>query len=101
MLPIPQGDPQIYVQIQDMTRKFADDVIRPAAEALDRDETFPGEIFQQMAQLGLFGISTPEACGDGQRREQLPRPRCDAARRELRHKADGLTSTEGRRLLGR
>jgi len=63
MLPIPTGDPETYVQIRDMTRRFADDVVRPAAEGLDRDETFPAEIYAQMADLGLFGISVPEDCG--------------------------------------
>ena len=63
MLPIPRNDPEIYVQIRDMTRKFADEVIRPAAEALDRDERFPVEIYDQMGELGLFGISAPEELG--------------------------------------
>jgi len=50
-------------QVRDMTRAFADEVIRPAAEALDRDERFPAEIYDEMARLGLFGISVPEAMG--------------------------------------
>lgn len=50
-------------QVRDMTRAFADEVIRPAAEALDRDERFPTEIYDQMAGLGLFGIGVPEEMG--------------------------------------
>lgn len=50
-------------QVRDMTRAFADEVIRPAAEALDRDECFPAEIYDEMAGLGLFGIGVPEALG--------------------------------------
>ncbi len=50
-------------QIRDTTRRFADDVIRPAAEALDQEERFPAEIYAQMAELGLFGITTPEDDG--------------------------------------
>ena len=50
-------------QVRDMARDFADQVIRPAAEALDRDERFPAEIYDQMARLGLFGIGVPEAMG--------------------------------------
>ena len=49
--------------IRDTTRRFADDVIRPAAEALDHDERFPAEIYAHMAELGLFGITAPEADG--------------------------------------
>jgi alkylation response protein AidB-like acyl-CoA dehydrogenase len=50
-------------QVRDMTRAFADEVIRPAAEALDREERFPAEIYEEMARLGLFGIGVPEALG--------------------------------------
>jgi len=63
MLPIPRNDPETYIQIQDMARKFADNVIRPAAEALDRDENFPKDIYTQMGELGLFGISVPDTLG--------------------------------------
>ncbi|RRH93301.1 acyl-CoA dehydrogenase [Mesorhizobium tamadayense] len=50
-------------QVRDMARQFADEVIRPAAEALDRDERFPAEIYQQMGSLGLFGVGVPEEMG--------------------------------------
>jgi alkylation response protein AidB-like acyl-CoA dehydrogenase len=50
-------------QVRDMARRFADEVIRPSAEALDRDERFPAELFSQMAELGLFGIGVPEGMG--------------------------------------
>lgn len=50
-------------QVQEMTRRFADDVIRPQAAVLDRDEQFPHEIYAEMAELGLFGIGVPEELG--------------------------------------
>ncbi|MER9594197.1 acyl-CoA dehydrogenase family protein [Mesorhizobium sp. M0244] len=50
-------------QVRDMARQFADEVIRPAAEALDRDERFPVEIYEQMGALGLFGVGVPEEMG--------------------------------------
>jgi alkylation response protein AidB-like acyl-CoA dehydrogenase len=56
-------DTAIYDQIRDTTRRFADDVIRPAAVELDRSEAFPAEIYREMAELGLFGITVPEALG--------------------------------------
>jgi hypothetical protein len=46
-----------------MARRFSDDVIRPVAEDLDRDERFPAELYDQMAQLGLFGITVPAEYG--------------------------------------
>lgn len=54
---------ETHEQVRDMARAFADEVIRPAAEALDREERFPTEIYDQMAGLGLFGIGVPEAMG--------------------------------------
>jgi alkylation response protein AidB-like acyl-CoA dehydrogenase len=53
----------MQLQVREMARAFADDVIRPAAEALDRDERFPAEIYEEMAKLGLFGIGVPETMG--------------------------------------
>ena len=54
---------ETQLQVRDMARAFADEVIRPAAEALDRDERFPAEIYDEMAKLGLFGIGVPEDMG--------------------------------------
>jgi alkylation response protein AidB-like acyl-CoA dehydrogenase len=54
---------EMHEQVRDMARAFADDVIRPATEALDRDERFPAEIYDEMAKLGLFGVGVPENMG--------------------------------------
>lgn len=54
---------ETHIAVRDMARSFADEVLRPAAESLDREERFPAEIFDQMAGLGLFGIGVPEALG--------------------------------------
>jgi alkylation response protein AidB-like acyl-CoA dehydrogenase len=50
-------------QIADMTRSFTDEVIRPQAERLDREESFPADIYKKMAELGLFGITVPDTLG--------------------------------------
>ncbi|HXT09680.1 MAG TPA: acyl-CoA dehydrogenase family protein [Roseiarcus sp.] len=63
MLPVPKGDRDTYLQIRDMARIFADGEVRPKAEALDRDERFPRELYQQMGELGLFGITVPAELG--------------------------------------
>ena len=54
---------QTHEQVRETTRQFAEDVIRPVAEDLDREERFPAEIYAQMAELGLFGIGVPEDMG--------------------------------------
>lgn len=55
----PLQDSAIYQQIRDTSRRFAQDVIAPAALELDRTEAFPAEIYRQMGELGLFGITVP------------------------------------------
>jgi alkylation response protein AidB-like acyl-CoA dehydrogenase len=52
-----------HQQVADMARRFANEVIRPQAERLDREEVFAGEIYQTMAENGLFGITTPDTYG--------------------------------------
>ena len=52
-----------HAEVRATARKFADEVIRPAAADLDREERFPAEIYRQMADIGLFGISVPERLG--------------------------------------
>ena len=54
---------ETHLQVRDMARAFADEVVRPAAAALDREERFPEEIYRRMGELGLFGIGVPEAMG--------------------------------------
>ncbi|MER9335786.1 acyl-CoA dehydrogenase family protein [Mesorhizobium sp. M0293] len=50
-------------QVREMARAFADEMIRPLAEELDREERFPAALYDEMAKLGLFGIGVPEALG--------------------------------------
>lgn len=49
--------------VRDMARQFADERIRPIANTLDDEERFPGELYEEMAGLGLFGIAVPEEMG--------------------------------------
>jgi len=52
-----------HQQVADMTRRFANEQIRPHAERLDREESFAGDIYQAMGENGLFGITVPEQYG--------------------------------------
>lgn len=52
-----------HQQLLDMARDFSNDVIRPMAEELDREEKFPADLYAQMGELGLFGIGVPEEMG--------------------------------------
>ena len=54
---------ETHQDIRRTARRFADEVVRPEAEALDRDESFPRHIYRRMGELGLFGITTPAELG--------------------------------------
>ncbi|CAM3944320.1 acyl-CoA dehydrogenase family protein [Alkalicoccus chagannorensis] len=49
--------------IQQMAKDFAEKEVAPKAEAIDKEERFPEELFQQMGELGFLGIPFPEAYG--------------------------------------
>ena len=52
-----------HIQVRDMVRRFAEDVVAPRARELDETETFPHEAVKQMAELGLMGLPYPEKYG--------------------------------------
>lgn len=62
-LPYPKLSADIYTHIHDTARRFADERVRPRAVELDETEVFPTDIYEEMAQLGLLGITVPEAFG--------------------------------------
>jgi alkylation response protein AidB-like acyl-CoA dehydrogenase len=52
-----------HLQVRDMVRRFAEEVVAPRARELDETETFPHEAVKQMAELGLLGLPYPEEYG--------------------------------------
>lgn len=63
IIPVPRLDHDIYEQIRDTARRFAETRVRPRAVQLDETETFPTDIYAEMAELGLFGITVPDKFG--------------------------------------
>ena len=49
--------------VQQTFARFSDNVIAPAAAALDEAGNFPRDIFRQLAALGFFGIRYPQSAG--------------------------------------
>ena len=49
--------------IRETVARFADEVIAPRAEAVDREDRFPRDLWPAMGELGLHGITVPEADG--------------------------------------
>lgn len=52
-----------HKMIRDMARDFADEVIAPRAEDMERTGEFPYDIIAQMAELGIMGIPFSEEYG--------------------------------------
>jgi len=53
------------IDIRDMVRRFAEQEIKPYADAWDEQGIFPREVYTKMAELGLMGMTTPEEYGGG------------------------------------
>lgn len=49
--------------VRETARKLSDDIVAPAAAAIDRDDVFPRAVYEALAEQGLFGIPLPEAAG--------------------------------------
>src|SRR5690625_5426644 len=49
--------------MQTMVRDFAQNVIEPRAIEIDKEAKFPADIFKEMGELGLMGITFPETYG--------------------------------------
>ena len=49
--------------IRETVARFADEQVAPRAEATDREDKFPRDLWPQMGELGLHGITVPEADG--------------------------------------
>ena len=49
--------------LRDTTRSFSDDKIAPRADEIDKTNTFPRDLWPQMGELGLHGITVEEEWG--------------------------------------
>jgi alkylation response protein AidB-like acyl-CoA dehydrogenase len=50
-------------QIREMVSEFVDEEVVPRAAEIDETDEFPGELVDQMADLGLLGMPIPEEYG--------------------------------------
>eukprot|EP01036_Dinobryon_divergens_P020895 gene20895-28670_t len=51
------------ISLRDTARRFAEGEVLPRAAAIDREDKFDRVLYRGMAELGLFGVSLPEAAG--------------------------------------
>lgn len=63
MTPNAATDPDVRDEIVGTVRRFVAREVLPAAAALERADEFPADIVAGMRELGLFGVTIPEAHG--------------------------------------
>jgi hypothetical protein len=63
MIEIPIEKPEVYLQVKDLASSFVKEYVEPSVEMLDKNGTFPHDIYKKMGELGLFGITVPEEFG--------------------------------------
>jgi alkylation response protein AidB-like acyl-CoA dehydrogenase len=56
-------DEDVRREIVDTVRKFVAREVIPVASDLEREDRFPADIVEGMRELGLFGVTIPEAYG--------------------------------------
>jgi isovaleryl-CoA dehydrogenase len=49
--------------LRDLVRGWAQERLAPMAAAIDRENAFPAELWREMGELGLLGITVPEEYG--------------------------------------
>ena len=49
--------------LRDMVHRWAQDRVKPMAAEIDRTNTFPAELWREMGELGLLGITVSETYG--------------------------------------
>ena len=49
--------------IRDMVHRFAQERIKPMAANVDLTNEFPNELWREFGEMGLLGVTTPEAYG--------------------------------------
>jgi short-chain 2-methylacyl-CoA dehydrogenase len=55
--------PEETQEFRAVVREFADEVVAPRAEEMDRGAELPMDVVKQMGELGLFGLPFPEEYG--------------------------------------
>ena len=57
------GLPEDISALQDATHRFAQDRIAPLADQTDKTNSFPMELWREMGEMGLLGVTVEEAYG--------------------------------------
>ena len=51
------------LELRDSVRRLAQDKVKPRARAIDKEGTYPTDLFEAFRDAGLLGLCVPEAYG--------------------------------------
>src|ERR1700691_6624967 len=54
---------EVIDAVRDQVQRFAEERIAPRAEEIDRSNTFPRDLWPELGELGLLGITVEEELG--------------------------------------
>ena len=57
------GLPDEIEEVRESVARFVDDRIAPIAQDIDRENDFPAHLWREFGEMGLLGITVPEAFG--------------------------------------
>ncbi|MCX6023011.1 MAG: acyl-CoA dehydrogenase family protein [Chloroflexi bacterium] len=63
MLKVDGSQAEQHEQIVSQVRRFVDEQVIPVAQKLEHDDVFPGEIVEQMKDMGIFAVTIPQEWG--------------------------------------
>ena len=66
--------PEARSQIVNLVREFVRRDVEPVARQYDDEDTYPQELVDKMATMGLFGITIPEEYGGASTSPVVPLP---------------------------
>ena len=52
-----------HQMLREAVREFTDGAVRPLADQIEREHSIPGELLDQIGELGLYGVAIPEQYG--------------------------------------
>lgn len=55
--------PEDHTELRQTLRSFARAVVKPRAQAIDRENTYPDDVFRALADADLLGLATPQRYG--------------------------------------
>ncbi len=56
-------DPE-ELQLVQLVRRWVDEQVKPVVRDLEHSNTYPGELIDQMKQMGIYGLAVPEPWGE-------------------------------------